>query len=424
MAQNPNLAALSAAGVSVWLDDLSRDRLQTGNLPELIDTKCVVGVTTNPSIFQAALSKGTAYDEQVNELAERSADVGRHHPHRHHRRRAQRLRRAGRAVRGCPAASTAGCRSRSTRGWRTTPTRRSCRPIELWKIVDRPNLLIKIPATLAGLPAITAVIAEGISVNVTLIFSVERHRAGDGRLPGRAGSRQGGRARPVQDPLGRIVLRLPGGHRDRQAAGEDRHRRGAWRCAGRPVWPTPGWRTRPTRRCSSAVRATRRSRPTAPACSGRCGRRPGSRTRTTPTPLYVTELVAPNTVNTMPEKTIDAVADHGVITGDTVTGTARRCAGGVRQARRGRHRPAGRVQGARGRGRGEVREVVARAARGDQGSARRRQEMSTAISRQDGSAAPAGVIPLRDKRDKRMPRIPGPCGVVIFGVTGDLARRS
>ena len=75
--------------------------------------------------------------------------------------------------------------------------------------------------------------------------------------------------------------------------------------------------------------------------------------------LYVTELVAPNTVNTMPEKTIDAVADHGVITGDTVTGKAEEAQAGVRQALRGRHRPAGRVQGARGRGCGEVREVVA-----------------------------------------------------------------
>ena len=75
MTQNPNLAALSAAGVSVWLDDLSRDRLQTGNLQELIDTRSVVGVTTNPSIFQAALSKGHAYDAQVAELAERGADV-------------------------------------------------------------------------------------------------------------------------------------------------------------------------------------------------------------------------------------------------------------------------------------------------------------------------------------------------------------
>jgi transaldolase len=75
MTQNPNLAALSAAGVSVWLDDLSRERLQTGNLQNLIDTRSIVGVTTNPSIFQAALSKGSAYDAQVKELAERGADV-------------------------------------------------------------------------------------------------------------------------------------------------------------------------------------------------------------------------------------------------------------------------------------------------------------------------------------------------------------
>src|SRR5574337_2092168 len=75
MTQNPNLAALSAAGVSVWLDDLSRDRLRTGNLAELIDTMGVVGVTTNPTIFQHALSKGHAYDEQIRELAGRGADV-------------------------------------------------------------------------------------------------------------------------------------------------------------------------------------------------------------------------------------------------------------------------------------------------------------------------------------------------------------
>src|ERR1700744_2028792 len=75
MTQNPNLAALSRAGVSVWLDDLSRERLTSGNLGELIDTRSVVGVTTNPSIFQAALSQGYAYDAQVAELAERGTDV-------------------------------------------------------------------------------------------------------------------------------------------------------------------------------------------------------------------------------------------------------------------------------------------------------------------------------------------------------------
>src|SRR6202000_3521270 len=75
MTQNPNLAALSSAGVSVWLDDLARQRLQSGNLQELIDTRSGVGVTTNPSIFQKALSHGDAYDAQVAELAERGADV-------------------------------------------------------------------------------------------------------------------------------------------------------------------------------------------------------------------------------------------------------------------------------------------------------------------------------------------------------------
>ena len=101
-------------------------------------------MTTNPTIFQAALSKGHAYDEQVTELAERGADVDA----------TIRTVTTDDVRNACdvlakqyerPTVSTAGCRSRSTRGWRTTPTRRSCRPIELWKIVDRPNLLIKIP---------------------------------------------------------------------------------------------------------------------------------------------------------------------------------------------------------------------------------------------------------------------------------------
>src|ERR1700749_2131568 len=73
--QNPNLAALSEAGVSVWLDDLSRERLKSGNLQELIDTKSVVGVTTNPSIFQKAFADGNAYDAQIGELGDRGADV-------------------------------------------------------------------------------------------------------------------------------------------------------------------------------------------------------------------------------------------------------------------------------------------------------------------------------------------------------------
>src|SRR5512135_2084024 len=174
--QNPNLAALSAAGVSVWLDDLSRERLQSGNLQELIDTKCVVGVTTNPTIFQTALSHGHAYDEQVTELAERGADVDaaiRTVTTDDVREACDVLRPQWEASDGVDGRVSIEVDPRLAHDTDKTVQQ----AIELWKIVDRPNLLIKIPATKAGLPAITSTLTEGISVNVTLIFSVERHRA-------------------------------------------------------------------------------------------------------------------------------------------------------------------------------------------------------------------------------------------------------
>src|ERR1700751_5769307 len=176
MTQNPNLAALSAAGVSVWLDDLSRQRLQSGNLQELIDTKGVVGVTTNPSIFQKALAEGDAYAGQVAELAERGADVDatiRTGTTDDVRNGCDVLRPQWEASDGVDGRVSIEVDPRLAHDTDKT----IAQAIELWKIVDRPNLLIKIPATKAGLPAISAVLAEGISVNVTLIFSVERHRA-------------------------------------------------------------------------------------------------------------------------------------------------------------------------------------------------------------------------------------------------------
>src|SRR6202161_4842887 len=175
MTQNPNLAALSAAGVSVWLDDLSRQRLQTGNLQDLIDTKSVVGVTTNPSIFQAALSHGDAYDAQVAELAERGADVDatiRTVTTDDVRNAADVLRPQWEASDGVDGRVSIEVDPRLAHDTDKTVAQ----AIELWKIVDRPNILIKMPATKAGLPAISSVLAEGISVNVTLIFSVARHR--------------------------------------------------------------------------------------------------------------------------------------------------------------------------------------------------------------------------------------------------------
>jgi transaldolase len=318
MSQNPNLAALSAAGVSVWLDDLSRDRLQTGNLQELIDTKSVVGVTTNPSIFQAALSVGHAYDAQVKELAERGADVDatiRTVTTDDVRNACDVLAKQYELSDGVDGRVSIEVDPRLAHDTDKT----ILQAVELWKIVDRPNLLIKIPATLAGLPAITAAIAEGISVNVTLIFSVERHRAViDAYLTGlekaaeaghdlakihsvasffvsRVDSEIDARLEKIGTPEA-LELRGKAGVANARLAyaayeelfGGERY--AALKAAGarvqRPLWASTGVKN--------------------PDYSDT---------------LYVTELVAPNTVNTMPEKTMDAVADHGAITGDTVSGT-------------------------------------------------------------------------------------------------------
>jgi transaldolase len=318
--QNPNLAALSAAGVSVWLDDLSRDRLNSGNLKELIDTKSVVGVTTNPSIFQAALSHGDAYDAQVAELAERGADVDatiRTVTTDDVRNAADVLRPQWEASDGIDGRVSIEVDPRLAHDTDKTISQ----AIELWKIVDRPNVLIKIPATKAGLPAITATLAEGISVNVTLIFSVERHReVMDAYLEGLEKAKQAGHdlskihsvasffvsrvdteidkrlekigsadALALRGQAGVANARLAYAAFQEVFVGGDRYtpleKDGAR--VQRPLWASTGVKN--------------------PDYSDT---------------LYVTELVAPHTVNTMPEKTLDAVADHGVVTGDTVTGTA------------------------------------------------------------------------------------------------------
>jgi transaldolase len=320
MTQNPNLAALSAAGVSVWLDDLSRERLQSGNLQELIDTKSVVGVTTNPSIFQAALSHGHAYDAQVAELAARGADVDatiRTVTTDDVRNACDVLTPQWEASHGVDGRVSIEVDPRLAHETDKT----IAQAIELWKIVDRPNLLIKIPATKDGLPAITASLAEGISVNVTLIFSVERHReVMDAYLAGLEKAKQAGHdlskihsvasffvsrvdteidkrlekigsaeALALRGEAGVANARLAYAAYQEVFVGGDRYtpleKDGA--PVQRPLWASTGVKN--------------------PDYSDT---------------LYVTELVAPNTVNTMPEKTLDAVADHGVIHGDTITGTA------------------------------------------------------------------------------------------------------
>src|ERR1700749_1571402 len=144
--QNPNLAALSAAGVSVWLDDLSRQRLESGNLQELIDTKCVVGVTTNPSIFQKALAEGDAYDAQIAELAERGADVDatiRTVTTDDVRNACDVLKPQWEASDGIDGRVSIEVDPRLAHD----PATSVAKDVDLWKIVDRPNVFIKIPAT-------------------------------------------------------------------------------------------------------------------------------------------------------------------------------------------------------------------------------------------------------------------------------------
>ncbi|EPQ76027.1 Transaldolase [Mycobacterium marinum MB2] len=318
--QNPNLAALSAAGVSVWLDDLSRDRLRSGNLQELIDTKSVVGVTTNPSIFQKALSEGHDYDAQVAELAERGADVDatiRTVTTDDVRNACDVLAPRWEASGGVDGRVSIEVDPRLAH--ETDKTIQQA--VELWKIVDRPNLLIKIPATKAGLPAIAAVLAEGISVNVTLIFSVDRHRGVmDAYLTGMEKAAQAGHdlskihsvasffvsrvdteidnrleqigsaeALALRGQAGVANARLAYAAYQEVFEGDARYQalkeRGAR--VQRPLWASTGVKN--------------------PDYSDT---------------LYVTELVAPHTVNTMPEKTLDAVADHGVVKGDSITGTS------------------------------------------------------------------------------------------------------
>ncbi|MGE2719989.1 transaldolase [Mycolicibacterium celeriflavum] len=324
MAQNPNLAALSDAGVSVWLDDLSRDRLQTGNLQELIDTRSVVGVTTNPSIFQAALSKGHAYDGQVKELAERGADVDatiRTVTTDDVRNACDVLAKQYELSDGVDGRVSIEVDPRLAHDTDKT----ILQAIELWKIVDRPNLLIKIPATEAGIPAIASVLAEGISVNVTLIFSVERYRlVMDAYLQGLEKAKEAGHdVSKIHSVASFFVSRVDTEIDKRlEKVGSDSGNDTALQLRGKAGVAN-------ARLAYAAYEEVfvGGKRFEALKNSGARVQRPlwastGVKNPEYSDTLYVTELVAPNTVNTMPEKTIEAVADHGVITGDTVTGTA------------------------------------------------------------------------------------------------------
>lgn len=318
---NANLTALADAGVSVWLDDLSRTILTDGTLEGLVADKGVVGVTTNPTIFAAALSQGDAYAEQVAALAKDGADVERavfEITTDDVRTACDLLRPIFDRTDGADGRVSIEVDPRLARD--TAGTVDMAR--RLWATVDRPNVMIKIPATVEGLPAISEVIADGINVNVTLIFSIDRYRGVmNAYLTGLEQAREHGKdLSTIRSVASFFVSRVDAEIDKRldaltgEAADQAKELRGKAGIANarlayqayEEVFSTPRWQ-------NLADDGAHKQRPLWAST--------GVKDPAYPDTMYVTELVAPNTVNTMPGKTLDAVADHGTITGDAVTGT-------------------------------------------------------------------------------------------------------
>jgi transaldolase len=319
MTSHPDaLAELSAAGVAVWLDDISRERLTSGNLAALMRDRHVVGVTSNPTIFDHALSHGDAYSEQLAELALRGVSVGE----------ASRSITAYDVRWACDVLrpvydATGGQDGRVSLevdprlAGDTAKTIAEARA--LWWLVDRPNLFIKIPATAAGLPAITQCLSEGISVNVTLIFSLERY--GEVIDAFFAGLEQAGQAGHDLASLASVasffVSRVDtevDSRLDKIGTPEAAELRGKAALANARLAYELYEKKFATDRWQALQRAG--ARPQRPLWASTSTKDPAY-----PDTMYVVELVAPGVVNTMPEATILAVADHGKVRGDTVRGT-------------------------------------------------------------------------------------------------------
>ena len=320
------LKRLSDEGVAIWLDDLSRKRITSGNLAELMDASHVVGVTTNPTIFQKAISAGDGYQQQVSDLAARrvtveeairmitTADV---------RDAADVLRPVFDATDGQDGRVSIEVDPRLAHETQATVAEAK----QLAWLVDRPNTLIKIPATMAGLPAISEVIGTGISVNVTLIFSLERYRAVmDAYLTGLEKAKAAGLdLSMIRSVASFFVSRVDtevDKRLDKIGSDEAKALRGKAALANarlayqayEEVFGSTDGSTPPSERWAALESAgARKQRPLWAST--------GVKDPAYPDTLYVTELVAPNTVNTMPEATLEASADHGEITGDTIRGT-------------------------------------------------------------------------------------------------------
>jgi transaldolase len=304
--------------VSVWLDDISRDRLRTGSLQALIDGFHVVGVTSNPTIFAKSLSAGSAYDDQIADLKSRGVTV----------------EEASRAITtydirwACDVfrpvyEATAGLNGRVSLevdprlARQTAPTIAEARA--LWWMVDRPNLFIKIPATVEGLPAITQCLSEGISINVTLIFGLERYgQVIDAFMAGleqaAAAGRDLSRIRSVASFFVSRVDTEVDTRLDKLGTPEAAALRGKAAVANaRLAYELFEQRFAEERWLSLRASGGQIQRPLWASTSIKDPSFADTK--------YVVELVVADTVNTMPEGTMRAMADHGKLLGDSVHGT-------------------------------------------------------------------------------------------------------
>ena len=304
--------------MSVWLDDISRDRLRTGNLQMLIDDLHVVGVTSNPTIFAKSLSSGDAYDDQIADLKTRGVTVDE----------------AARAITtydirwACDVfrpvyEATAGLDGRVSLEVDPRLARETAKTIAearaLWWMVDRPNLFIKIPATVEGLPAITQCLSEGISINVTLIFGLERYdRVIDAFMAGlelaAAAGHDLSRIRSVASFFVSRVDTEVDARLDKLGTPEAAALRGKAAVANaRLAYELFEQRFAEERWLALRAQAAPVQRPLWASTSVKDPSFGDTK--------YVVELVVADTVNTMPESTIRATADHGKVLGDTVHGT-------------------------------------------------------------------------------------------------------
>ena len=312
------LRELTEAGVSVWLDDISRDRLRTGNLETLVKDFHVRGVTSNPTIFAHAVSKGNAYEDQVKDLALRGVSV----------EEAMRMIMTYDIRWACDVLrpvydESGGVDGRVSIEVDPRLARETAKTVaeakQLWWLVDRPNLFIKIPATAPGIPAITATLAEGISVNVTLIFSLERYaEVIDAFMAGLEQAAANGHdisklASVASFFVSRVDTEVDK-RLDKIATPEAQALRGKAAIANARLayelyeskLGTPRW-------AALKAKGARVQRPLWASTS--------TKDPAFPDTMYVVDLVVADTVNTMPEATLHAMADHGVLRGDTVHGT-------------------------------------------------------------------------------------------------------